>query len=88
MQKTFGKRMVRLLVGLLFFLLILLFCYCENNMITTSEFEVASDKLPEEFDGMVIDTSDGDIVESGNHEELLAQNGFYAELYNSQFEVA
>nr|MBQ8253667.1 metallophosphoesterase [Lachnospiraceae bacterium] len=54
MQKTFGKRMVRLLVGLLFFLLILLFCYCENNMITTSEFEVASDKLPEEFDGMVI----------------------------------
>ncbi len=28
---------------------------------------------------------DGDIVEQGNHEELLAQNGFYAELYNSQF---
>ena len=28
----------------------------------------------------------GDIVEQGNHEELLAQNGFYAELYNSQFE--
>ena len=31
---------------------------------------------------------DGDIVESGNHEELLKQNGFYAELYNSQFENA
>lgn len=28
----------------------------------------------------------GDIVEQGNHEQLLAQNGFYAELYNSQFE--
>ena len=28
---------------------------------------------------------DGDIVEYGNHEELLKQNGFYAELYNSQF---
>ena len=29
---------------------------------------------------------DGDIIEQGNHEELLKQNGFYAELYNSQFE--
>ncbi len=29
---------------------------------------------------------DGDIIEQGNHEELLAQGGFYAELYNSQFE--
>ena len=28
---------------------------------------------------------DGHIVEQGDHEELLAQNGFYAELYNSQF---
>ncbi|MCC8080726.1 MAG: ABC transporter ATP-binding protein/permease [Lachnospiraceae bacterium] len=29
---------------------------------------------------------DGDIIEQGNHEELLRQNGFYAELYNAQFE--
>jgi len=32
--------------------------------------------------------NEGDIVEQGNHEELLAENGFYAELYNSQFDVA
>lgn len=30
----------------------------------------------------------GDIVEQGNHEELLKKNGIYANLYNSQFEVA
>lgn len=29
---------------------------------------------------------DGDIIEQGNHEELMRQNGFYAELYSSQFE--
>lgn len=29
---------------------------------------------------------DGDIIEQGNHEELMKQNGFYAELYQSQFE--
>lgn len=29
---------------------------------------------------------DGDILETGNHEELMAADGFYAELYNSQFE--
>ena len=28
---------------------------------------------------------DGDIIEQGSHDELLAQNGFYADLYNSQF---
>jgi len=31
---------------------------------------------------------DGDIVESGSHDELIARDGFYAELYNSQFEQA
>lgn len=31
---------------------------------------------------------DGHIVEQGNHESLLAQNGFYAQLYNSQFAVS
>lgn len=31
---------------------------------------------------------DGDIIESGNHQTLLEKNGFYANLYNSQFEDA
>ena len=30
--------------------------------------------------------NNGDIVEQGKHAKLLAKNGFYAELYNSQFE--
>jgi len=29
---------------------------------------------------------DGDIIEQGSHDELIAKNGFYADLYNSQFE--
>ena len=37
---------------------------------------------------MILVMQDGDIVETGNHEELLAKGGFYAKLYNSQFEVA
>ena len=35
---------------------------------------------------LILVMNHGDIVEQGTHEELLAQNGFYAELYNSQFE--
>ncbi|MCQ2529611.1 MAG: ABC transporter ATP-binding protein/permease [Saccharofermentans sp.] len=35
---------------------------------------------------LILVMRDGDIVEQGNHEQLLAMNGFYAELYNSQFE--
>ena len=35
---------------------------------------------------LILVMKDGDIVEQGTHEALLAQNGFYAELYNSQFE--
>ncbi|WP_042472539.1 ABC transporter ATP-binding protein [Bacillus ndiopicus] len=37
---------------------------------------------------LILVMKDGDIIESGNHEELLAQKGFYADLYNSQFEDA
>jgi ATP-binding cassette subfamily B multidrug efflux pump len=37
---------------------------------------------------LILVMKDGDIIESGNHEELLSKNGFYAQLYNSQFEAA
>ena len=35
---------------------------------------------------VILVMKDGDIIEQGNHEELLAMNGFYANLYNSQYE--
>ncbi len=35
---------------------------------------------------LILVMKDGDIIEQGDHEELLARGGFYAELYNSQFE--
>ena len=35
---------------------------------------------------LILVMKDGNIIEQGNHEELLAQNGFYADLYNSQFD--
>ncbi len=37
---------------------------------------------------LILVMKEGNIVEQGTHDELLAQNGFYAELYNSQFEDA
>ena len=37
---------------------------------------------------LILCVKDGDIVEQGTHDELMKKNGFYAALYNSQFEVA
>ena len=34
---------------------------------------------------MILVMNEGNIIEQGNHEELMEKNGFYAELYNSQF---
>ena len=35
---------------------------------------------------LILVVNEGNIIEQGNHEELMNKNGFYAELYNSQFE--
>lgn len=37
---------------------------------------------------LILVMRDGDVIESGNHETLMAKGGFYAELYNSQFDQA
>jgi ATP-binding cassette subfamily B protein len=34
---------------------------------------------------LILVINEGDIIEQGKHDELLKKNGFYAELYNSQF---
>ena len=34
---------------------------------------------------LILVMKDGNIIEQGNHDELMAQGGFYADLYNSQF---
>ena len=36
---------------------------------------------------LILVMKDGNIIEQGNHDELMIKNGFYAELYNSQFEL-
>ena len=37
---------------------------------------------------LILVMKDGDVIESGTHETLMQQNGFYAALYNSQFDQA
>ena len=36
---------------------------------------------------LILVMKDGNIIETGNHEQLMQKNGFYADLYNSQFEL-
>ena len=62
------------------------------EFLKAEEMEDESGKKPiarkaQGFD-LILVLRDGDIVESGTHEELLQMGGFYAELYNSQFEDA
>ena len=37
---------------------------------------------------LILVMNEGDVIEKGTHKELLAQGGFYAKLYNAQFEQA
>ena len=37
---------------------------------------------------LILVLKDGDVIESGTHDQLLAKGGFYADLYNSQFDKA
>jgi len=36
---------------------------------------------------LILVMKDGNIIEQGNHDELMGKNGFYASLYNSQFNL-
>ena len=74
-----------------------------SNVDTRTEelVQVAMDKLTEgrtsfiiahrlstiKYADLILVMKDGNIVEQGNHEQLMAKNGAYAELYNSQFEL-
>lgn len=68
MRSTFQKKVKRLLVRLFIFLAIVGFCYYENNVITVSEYEIVSEKLPESFDGFVI------VHLSDLHNKLFGEN--------------
>ena len=52
----------------------------QKQLLTIARAILADNKI------LILVMKDGDIVEQGNHEELLKAGGFYANLYNSQFE--
>ena len=58
----------------------------DNLMLGRKSFIIAHRLSTIRDADLILVMKDGDIIEQGNHEELLKQNGFYAELYNSQFE--
>lgn len=60
----------------------------ENLMKDRTSFIIAHRLSTIRDADLILVMKDGDIVEQGNHEELLKANGFYASLYNSQFENA
>ncbi len=60
----------------------------DNLMLGRTSFIIAHRLSTIRNADLILVMKDGDIIEQGNHEELLAQKGFYADLYNSQFEEA
>ncbi|HEX2928031.1 MAG TPA: ABC transporter ATP-binding protein [Ruminiclostridium sp.] len=60
----------------------------ENLMKDRTSFIIAHRLSTIRDADLILVMKDGDIVEQGNHQELLAANGFYASLYNSQFDSA
>lgn len=57
----------------------------DNLMKNRTSFVIAHRLSTVRDSDLILVMKDGDIVEQGNHEQLLARNGFYAELYKSQF---
>ena len=60
----------------------------DNLMMGRTSFVIAHRLSTIKDADLILVMKDGDIIEQGTHDELLKKNGFYAELYNSQFEKA
>lgn len=53
-----------------------------------TSFVIAHRLSPVKNADLILVMRNGDVIESGTHEELMQRGGFYADLYNSQFEQA
>ena len=58
----------------------------DNLMAGRTSFVIAHRLSTIKNADLILCLKDGDIVEQGTHEQLMEKNGFYANLYNSQFE--
>ena len=58
----------------------------DKLMMNKTSFVIAHRLSTIKNSDIILVMQDGDVIESGSHDELLSLNGVYAELYNSQFE--